>query len=248
MKLNNNTESISVIIPIFNHAGTIEECLFSIFKQTYRPLEVIVIDDGSTDNLKQILNDISKKNWFKSLNTKIIHQKNKGASSARNRGFGQSNGEYVIFWDADTIGRPEMLEKLKRQLDERGETSYAYSQFKFGWKKIKSQAFNASNLKKNNFIDTTSLIRRNALNDAVGPFDESLKRFQDWDLWLTLLKHNKTGIFLPEVLYTKIVRGRQGYSSWLPSFVYKLPWKSRRVQEYEKAKEIVLKKHLLFDC
>src|SRR3989338_6178820 len=102
-----------------------------------------------------------------------------------------------------------MLEKIMRTLQQHPEAAYAYSQFKFGWKKMRSQKFNAKDLKKYNFIDTTSLIRREALVNprlsevgvgspthrqpppgpeafpaqaGVWPFDESLKRFQDWDL------------------------------------------------------------------
>ncbi|OGH90192.1 MAG: hypothetical protein A2537_03520 [Candidatus Magasanikbacteria bacterium RIFOXYD2_FULL_36_9] len=75
------------------------------------------------------------------------------------------------------------------------------------------------------------------------PFDESIKRFQDWDLWLTMLEQNKIGIFVPQILYKKIVHGRKGISNWLPSWLYKFPWKIKKVADYEQAKEIIFKKH-----
>ena len=102
-----------------------------------------------------------------------------------------------------------------------------------------SRPFSAEKLKELNYIDVTALIRR---NQAV-PFDQKIKRFQDWDLWLTMLEQNKTGIFVPEILYKKAVGVRQGISQWLPRFVYKLPWKIKAVKEYEAAREIVLQKH-----
>ena len=238
-------ELVSIIIPVFNHAHALERSFKTIFSQTYRPFHIIIVDDGSTDNFNQVITKLSQSTWFKPLDTKTIHQANKGAAMARNRGFKESAGDYVIFWDADTIAEPEMLEKMSQALKEHSEASYAYSQFRFGWKKFKCQPFNAEDLKKNNYVDTTSLIRREALKNIPEPFDESLKRFQDWDLWLTLLEHNKTGTFVPEVLYRKIVSGRKGMSAWLPRFVYRLPWRSYQVNEYEAAQKIILRKHHL---
>ncbi|SRR3989338_2864520 len=231
--------STSVIIPVYNHAHTLERCLVSVKAQTVLPLEVIIVNDGSTDNfseaLKNALNEVS------GLNTKVIQQTNQGASAARNRGLSEAQGEYVIFWDADTVAKPEMLQELLAALEESPEASYAYSQFQFGWKTMRSQPFSAEDLRRNNYIDTTSLIRR-----ARCPlWEESLRRFQDWDLWLTLLEQGKTGIFVSKVLYKKIVRGRKGCSVWLPSFMYHLPWRTKAVKNYEEAKKIILKKHHL---
>ncbi|MBI2444413.1 MAG: glycosyltransferase family 2 protein [Candidatus Magasanikbacteria bacterium] len=231
---------ISVIIPVYNHARTLRRCLRSLEFQTYRPPEVVIVNDGSTDNFDEVIKSVKT-----SFNFIVINQKNFGAAAARNRGFKESNGKYVIFWDADTVGKPEMLAKLKEALAGHPEASYAYSQFRFGWKKMKSQPFNPDDLRRYNYIDTTSLIRREVLVDIPGPFDESLQRFQDWDLWLTLLERNKTGMFVPEVLYRKLVRGRVGISAWWPSFMYQLPWRPALVRRYQEARQKVLAKHRL---
>jgi hypothetical protein len=132
-----------------------------------------------------------------------------------------------------------MIEKMHDALIQHPSSSYVYSKFKFGWKTMHGGYFDAKKLKENNFIDTTSLLRR---SDFCG-FDESLKRFQDWDLWLTLLEKNKSGIFIPEVLYTKTTRFGRGISSWLPSFAYHLPWKIKAVKDFESAREVVARKH-----
>lgn len=227
---------ISVIIPVYNHASALEKSLFSLFRQTHRPLEVIIANDGSTDEFDKVVEKVRAKI---NLDIKIITQKHQGASTARNRGFVEAVGQYVIFWDADTIADPRMLEKMFAALENNPDKSYAYSQFRFGWKKMPSHPFDAEMLRKNNYIDTVSLIRR---ADFTG-FDEKLKRFQDWDLWLTLLEKNKTGVFVPEVLYKKLVGLRRGISAWLPGFVYRLPWKIKPVREYIAAREIILKKH-----
>lgn len=231
---------ISVIIPTYNHAHTLKGCLASVVQQQQDlpgvKLEIIIVNDGSTDNLKKVVAELEKIYTFK-----LINQENKGAPTARNVGFRESTGELVIFVDADTFCYPGMFKEMCEALEKNPDASYAYSQFRFGWKKMKSCEFDKDLLKRNNFIDVTSMIRR---RDFVF-FDESLKRFQDWDLWLTLLEKNKVGVFVKKVLYKKITIGRVGISSWLPSFMYRLPWKTKKVKDYEVAKEIVIKKHHL---
>ncbi|HSR88925.1 MAG TPA: glycosyltransferase family A protein [Candidatus Udaeobacter sp.] len=234
---------ISIIIPVYNHAHTLKRCIESVFNQTYRPLEVIVVNDGSTDNFEEVVKECLLLTDGDCIGVgsvlSVISQENFGAATARNRGFKESKGEYVIFWDADTLAQPQMLQKMFAALQNNPQASYAYSSFKFGWKTIKSQNFDPSKLKQLNYIDTTALVRR---SEFMG-FDESLKRFQDWDLWLTMLEKGKTGVFIPDTLYTKKVSGREGISKWLPSFVYKLPWKIKQVKKYEEARSIILKKH-----
>lgn len=225
---------ISVIVPVYNHARTIKSCLNSVLAQTYRPTEIIVIDDGSIDNFNQ---EISA---FANFEVLILKQENRGAPAARNRGFAESKGEYVIFWDADTMAKPDLLQKMFDALRKNPSASYAYSKFKFGWKTMRGHQFAPELLKKANYIDVTSLMRR---ADFLG-FDESLKKFQDWDLWLAMLEKNKTGVFVPEVLYKKVVGNRRGISSWLPRFLYKFSG-LKRARKYNDAKKIIFIKHKL---
>jgi len=232
---------ISIIIPVFNHAHTLEGCLRTVVWLSHnQSIELIIINDGSTDNFHETLRKILEKYPdIKALNPIVIDQPNLGAPVARNRGFKRAHGEYIIFLDADTICTPHMIDDLKIALEGNPQASYVYSQFRFGWKKMMSHEFDPELLKRINYIDVTSLIRAKDFT----PFDESLKRFQDWDLWLTMLEQNKIGVFVPKVLFKKVVRGRKNISSWLPRFMYHLPWKSQKVREYEAAKEIIIKKH-----
>lgn len=233
-------DTISVIIPIYNQAAVLRRSLVSLLHQTYRPLEVIIVNDGSTDNFIQVMDAISRDSRFEELKIKVINQSNQGAPAARNHGFSESSGKYVIFWDADTVAKKNMLAVMQQALLDNPSVSWAYSQFCFGWKKMRSADFDPMQLQKNNYIDTTSLLRR----DAFVPFDEKLKRFQDWDLWLTMVEQGKVGLFIPQVLYKKIVN-QWGISSWLPSFFFRLPWKTKKVEKYEAAARIVKQKHHL---
>jgi len=175
----------------------------------------------------------------------LIRQNNQGAPIARNNGYKLSRGEYVIFWDADVIANQDMLKKMYQVLEDNPDISYAYSNFYFGKKKMPAQRFDADRLEKRNYIMTSSLIRR---KDFPG-FDESLKKFQDWDLWLTMLKKNRTGIWINEYLM-RIIVNKNGMSAWLPRMAYYPPFRwlpgiSDKVLRYEQAKTILFKKHKL---
>jgi len=103
---------ISVIIPAYQHGKELPDCLESIFNQTLKPAEIIAVNDGSTDDTSEILEQ------YKNRGVKVIKQENKGANSARNRGFDESSGDFVIFCDADIIMRPYCLEKMFQALQE----------------------------------------------------------------------------------------------------------------------------------
>ena len=233
-------KTISIIIPAYQHAQTIEACLDSIFSQTILPDEIIVVNDGSTDGLKEKL-----KPWQEKI--KLINQNNQGSNQARNNGFAQSNGDYIIFVDADLIMQPDMLEKMKETLDQHPEVSYVYSSFRFGWKKFSSFPFSEQRLQSMNFIHTSSLIKR----EAFPKFDEKIKRFQDWDVWLTMLEKGYIGIFIEEELFSiQEIKQRKGISQWRPAFIYNIPWLKigwipQSVKEYYQAREIIRKKHHL---
>ncbi len=237
--MNNMNKLISVIIPVYNHAKTLKTAMESVHSQSYRPMEVIIVNDGSTDNFREAADTVMKDEKYKEFGIVIINQENRGAPAARNRGFSASKGEYVIFFDADTIASSDMMSKMKTALENHPDASYAYSGYRFGWKAMKPVVFDMKMLKRNNFIDVTALIRR---NDFPG-FDEAIKKFQDWDLWLTMLEKNKTGVCVPEILYKKIVGGRIGISRWLPKFAYRLPWTMKEVRRFHEARLIVMKKH-----
>lgn len=99
---------ISIIVPIYNGEKYISNTLDSILNQTLENIEIIVINDGSTDNSKNILDSYSKK----SDKVRVIHQENKGVSATRNNGILSANGEYIGFVDADDLIDPDMYKKL----------------------------------------------------------------------------------------------------------------------------------------
>ncbi len=106
--------TVSVIVPAYNVASTVVKCLDSVYAQTYGDLEVIVVNDGSTDNTLQILGDYRRSH--ESL--VLIDQSNQGLSAARNAGLDAATGEYIFFLDSDDYLGPEEIELLAEVMDE----------------------------------------------------------------------------------------------------------------------------------
>ena len=130
---------------------------------------------------------------------------------------------------------------LLETLNNNPQASYAYPSFIWGKKLFKGQPFNPEELRKKPYIHTMALIRRSDFPE--NGWDEKIKKFQDWDLWLTMLNNNKIGIFVDAVLFTVTPGGT--ISSWLPSFAYKLLPFLPLVKKYKKAMAIIYAKHQL---
>jgi glycosyltransferase involved in cell wall biosynthesis len=231
---------VSVIIPTYQHADVLGHAIRSVQAQTYTPIEIIVVNDGSTDETKRVCDAFGKA-------ITVIHQANHGGNAARNRGLAEAKGEYVLFVDADVVMKPEMIDLFYAALCEHPEASYAYSGFHFGWKRFRGVPFDGTKLRQSNFVMTTSLVRR---SDFPG-FDPTLRRLQDWDVWLTMLEQGKTGVCVPGIWFSVVIDGesRTG-SSWLPAFIYALPWPifgytPMRIQKYRHARAVIAEKHHL---
>ena len=99
---------LSVIVPVYNAEDHLEKCLDSIINQTFKDLEIILVNDGSTDNSAKICDNYVKKD----ARIKVIHQQNSGVSAARNRGIDIAAGDYITFVDSDDWLEPQMYEKM----------------------------------------------------------------------------------------------------------------------------------------
>lgn len=109
-------ELISVIVPVYNVERYLEKCVMSIVRQTYRNLEIILVDDGSTDNSPALCDELAKKDD----RIVVIHKENGGLSSARNAGIDVARGDLIGFVDSDDYIDPEMYEKMHRALTSEG--------------------------------------------------------------------------------------------------------------------------------
>lgn len=231
--------TIGVVIPVYNHEEVLWGTLEALFSGTRKPDKVIVIDDGSDKALsRELINSYP--------DVEFLRQENRGSNSARNKGLLKLNTDFVLCLDADARLEKGALEALEMALNENPEVSFAYGSFYFGSKFFKLKPYSYEDLRKDSYIHTSALVRR---FDHPG-FDESIKRFQDWDLWLTMGEQGKFGIFVDMLTMRVVIDGDSRIGSfWLPSFVYKLPWsilpKPKRIKSYLEAREVVIKKHNL---
>ncbi|MFA6393385.1 MAG: glycosyltransferase family A protein [Patescibacteria group bacterium] len=229
---------ISVVIPLYNQASELDTVLKSLIGQSFRDFEVIVVDDASKDNPDEAF--LIWKDKFNRAEIGFLlikHERNLGAPAARNAGFRASTGKYLFFCDADARLEKDALEIFIETLLKNPGAAFAYSSFKFGRKIFRLFPFSEEKLKEMPYIHTMSLIRR---EDFPG-FDESLKKFQDWDLWLNITGKGRIGIFIDRVLFR--VKPGGTMSSWLPSFAYKLMPFLPAVKRYNRALKIIKKKY-----
>jgi len=232
---------ISVIIPVYNQAKKLIKTFDSLLAQTYKDFEVIIVNDGSSDNVEELFANYVKEKEL-SVNVSFLNNsENLGAPASRNKGFTKSQGNYILFCDADVILAPEALETMSLALDNNENIDFVYSSFKWGRKLFKLEPFSLDRLKEKPGIHTMSMLRRSAVPE--GGWDESLIKLQDWDFFLTVSESGKNGLFIDKVLF-KIIPGGT-ISSWLPSFAYKLLPFLPAVKKYKKAVEVVKKKHNL---
>ncbi len=182
--------TISIIIPVYNGKATILETIASVQQQTFSDIEIIVINDGSTDSTLELLKSIQDERL------KIFSYENGGLPVARNRGISHATGEFIAFLDADDMWTPDKLELQLAALQQHPEAGVAYSwtYFKYDEEEYsyadESSFFEGdvyADLLVRNFLHNGSnpLIRRQAI-ESVGFFDPTLKSCEDWEFYLRL--------------------------------------------------------------
>jgi glycosyltransferase involved in cell wall biosynthesis len=183
----------SIVIPCHNHGRYLNEAIESALTQTYRPIEVIVVDDGSTDNSAEVAGRYP---------VTLVTQKNQGAGAALNHGIRVARGQYLVRLDADDKLHPAFVERCIQVLEEHAEPAFVYTWvILFGARDgiFLSKPYDLCRLKLGNYIPGAAVIRREAIR-AVGGFDTSLTWLEDWDLWLSLAEKSLFGRLLPELL------------------------------------------------
>lgn len=185
---------ISVIVPVYNRADLISETIESILNQTYKNFELIIVDDGSTDNTEEVIGK------FKDSRIKYIKTDNWGGPARpRNIGIKKAKGEYIAFCDDDDIWLPEKLEKQIRIFQISNETAMLYTRFKTIEGDVISNRifpengkYKSGNIFKSlylrSFIACSSVVVKRNVLDQVGLFDTdpNLIAIEDTDLWLRI--------------------------------------------------------------
>ena len=190
---------VSVIIPCFNYAAYLAEAIDSALAQTHTNTEVIVMDDGSTDNSKQVAGRYAGR-------IEYFYQENQGLSATRNNGFRKASGDFIVFLDADDRLDPHFIEKTLAVAQEWPAAGFVYTQqqyFEASTEVTTYPAYQLPELKKRNFIAACTLIRAEALRKCS--YDPWFTSWEDWDFYLSLAEKHIGGRLLDEplVLYRK---------------------------------------------
>ena len=190
---------VSVIIPCYNQGKYLEETVQSVLKSKYRPLEIILVNDGSTDNSLEI----AKKLEADYPEIHVINQHNGGVAKARNTGISAASGKYILPLDGDDLISEDYIQQAVDVLENNPEVKVAYCQaVKFnesGQKPWKLKPFSRYQLAKDNMIFVAALFRK-ADGIAVGGFSEDMKMGrEDWEFWIKMLKNGGEVVQLPFV-------------------------------------------------
>ena len=189
-------DMVSVIIPTYNREKIIEKSIKSVLNQTYNNIEVIIIDDGSTDNTEKVIKNIK--------DTRIRYiklKKNQGACNARNVGIKKANGKYIAFQDSDDIFYNDKIEKqLNNLLKNKSDLDFCKICIKSnGYNSIVPNIKQEQEIKNNNILDELCngnfistqaiLVKTKCIKKHL--FDKNIPRWQDFDLLLRLLPNIK---------------------------------------------------------
>jgi len=201
-KMAANQPLVSIIIPIFNRVLYLPQAIESISKQGYEDIEIIIVDDGSTEDIFSIIKKCQAKYTFKIF---YIKQKNKGPGGARNTGIKQAQGEYIAFLDSDDEWEEEFLKYTLEKLisgEYQWASTAAYRDVINKDEKVTKRSIAQSNsfketddiyyllLKENIIVGPSGVIIKRKCFNEVGYFREDLYIAEDWEMWLRLAKSN----------------------------------------------------------
>jgi glycosyltransferase involved in cell wall biosynthesis len=195
---------VSVIIPTFNRADFLREAIDSVLAQTEKDFELIVVDDGSTDQTKEMLAAYGERILY-------LFQTNAGASAARNLGIRQAQGRFITFLDSDDLWLPKKLSRQIEWMAAHPDLMLCYTEeiwirrgARVNQKKIHAKVggWIYPLCLPRCIISPSSVLMRRELFDAAGLFDERLPICEDYDLWLRVASRFEVG-FIPEPLIVK---------------------------------------------
>ena len=198
------TPQVSVIIPTYNSARYVVEAVESVLAQTWQDFEILVIDDGSTDETEQLMRRYENP-------VRYLCQANGGVAVARNRGIRESRGRYIAFLDADDTWLPYKLERQINVLLEHPNVRACYSTFTIVDAELNPLGISRSQrqgsaledlLTGGNIIGSIcTVLCERSLFDVVGGFDPKLSQCADWDMWVRLAARTEF-LYLDEPLVT----------------------------------------------
>jgi len=195
-----HTANVSVVIPCYNSSAFLDETVRSVVAQTLPDIEIVFVDDGSSDNsVASIEQTIA---CDRPISTRLISQPNAGVAAARNRGISEARGRYVLPLDADDLIEPTMLEECFALLEADSQIALVYTDRQdFGdIEKVRAAGeYDLARLKYFNQLSYCSMYRR-SLWAALGGYRPNVSGFDDWDFWIAAALRGFRAAHLPKPL------------------------------------------------
>src|SRR3990167_2709157 len=195
--------TISIVIAAYNQAEYLEDCIESCYSQTMPAHEIIVVNDGSTDNTQEI----AERYMFREFPgiespVRVINQVNKGLPAARNTGIMNATGDYIWFLDSDDKLMENAIERMTQEMIKVNADIYAPSFKEFGKsdREVILGGFTMDDLKLANRLGYFSPIRRSALLEIGGYSPRMKAGWEDWHMWFNLFTRGKTVAVIPDIL------------------------------------------------
>lgn len=203
IKVNNqrwddDTPLVSVIIPCYNYGQFLEDAIDSVLNQTFKNIEIIVVDDGSTDLFtKKVIQNLNKPK------TKVIVQENQKIPATRNNGIKIARGKYICCLDADDMLMPTYLEKCVIKMEYYNlDICYSYiKEFGDSNRIFPTLDFRLQDLIKNNCVAVSAVFKRDMWLKSGGCNNKMVHGYEDWDFWINLAKHGAIGGIVHEPLF-----------------------------------------------
>jgi glycosyltransferase involved in cell wall biosynthesis len=176
---------VSVIVPLYNGAAFLTEAIESIWQQTYHPVEIIIVDDGSTDSGPQIIKDFGNR-------VQSIRQNNSGPAAARNVGLQMAHGEIIAFLDADDLWPPDKLSIQMQCLVDNPHIEMVMGQIQVIELPDATRREHRFNIDQETAVNLHlgGALFKASVFDKVGLFDESMRYSEDVDLFMRIREHN----------------------------------------------------------
>lgn len=207
----NKTPKVSVVIPAYNAVRFISATIDSVLLQSFQDYEILAVDDGSTDNTKEILEAYGDK-------IRYLPKRNGGVSSARNFGINSAKGKYIAFLDADDVWMPKKLEKQVALMEANEEIGLCYA----ATQKVDEELNYLNSIPANAYEDYTeslllnlnivagscssAIVRREILAQTDG-FDSKFTTYADWEFWMRLSLLTKFAPITEELVKYRVVKG-----------------------------------------
>jgi glycosyltransferase involved in cell wall biosynthesis len=205
-KKEDRAPAITVLIPTYNQADYLPDAIESVLQQTWRDFELLVINDGSTDNTREVLEA-----YRSEPRLRVIHQSNQKLPRALNTGFKQARGKFLTWTSSDNRMLPKMLETLENALRTNPDVSLVYGDWELidgkgnSQRVIQTLNYDPYLLMRTNYINACFLYRRSCQAE-LGLYNPKYLHVEDWEYWLRMSEKYKM-MHVPKVLYQYRIHG-----------------------------------------